>query len=80
MTSRRALLGLLAAGGLSQAAPAAAAAPTRTLVVVFQRFAADWINMLVPYGDPDYARLRPNLKVTNSLRLDGFFGLHPDEQ
>ncbi len=79
MHSRRALLGLLATGAsLSQAAPAAAAgAPTRTLVVVFQRFAADWINMLVPYGDPDYAKLRPNLKVTNPLRLDGFFGLHP---
>lgn len=79
MQSRRALLGLLAAGAsLSQAAPAAAAgAPTRTLVVVFQRFAADWINMLVPYGDPDYAKLRPNLKVTNSVRLDSFFGLNP---
>ncbi len=48
-----------------------------TLVVVFQRFAADWINMLVPYGDPDYAVLRPNLKVTNPVVLDNFFGLNP---
>lgn len=79
MPSRRALLGLLAAGAsLSQTAPAAAAgAPTRTLVVVFQRFAADWINMLVPYGDPDYAKLRPNLKVTSPVALDGYFGLNP---
>lgn len=48
-----------------------------TLVVVFQRFAADWINLLVPYGDPDYARLRPNLKITAPLVLDHFYGLHP---
>ncbi|MDM4769717.1 DUF1501 domain-containing protein [Solimonas sp. SE-A11] len=67
------------------AAPAAAARSTvasksvndHTLVVVFQRFAADWINMLVPYGDPDYAVLRPNLKVTNPVVLDSFFGLNP---
>jgi len=48
-----------------------------TLVVVFQRFAADWINLLVPAGDPAYAGLRPNLKITNPLPLDGYFGLHP---
>lgn len=48
-----------------------------TLVVVFQRFAADWINLLVPYGDPDYATVRPNLKITNPVALDNFFGLHP---
>ncbi|AXQ29937.1 DUF1501 domain-containing protein [Solimonas sp. K1W22B-7] len=63
------------------AAPARVAAAStaggHTLVVVFQRFAADWINMLVPYGDPDYAVLRPNLKVTNPVVLDSFFGLNP---
>lgn len=48
-----------------------------TLVVVFQRFAADWLNMLVPYGDPDYATLRPNLKITAPLVLDHFYGVHP---
>ena len=48
-----------------------------TLVVVFQRFAADWINMLVPYGDPDYAVLRPNLRIAAPLTLDHFYGLHP---
>lgn len=56
---------------------AAPAADGHTLVVVFQRFAADWINMLVPYGDPDYAVIRPGLKVTNPIVLDGFFGLNP---
>ena len=47
------------------------------LVVVFQRFAADWINLLVPHGDPDYAVLRPNIKITAPIDLDGHFGLHP---
>jgi uncharacterized protein (DUF1501 family) len=48
-----------------------------TLVVVFQRFAADWINLLVPAGDSAYAGLRPNLAVANPLALDGYFGLNP---
>lgn len=48
-----------------------------TLVVVFQRFAADWLNMLVPAGDSAYAALRPNIKVTDPLPLDGYFGLNP---
>lgn len=62
-----------------KATSTAAAAPAggHTLVVVFQRFAADWINMLVPYGDPDYAVIRPGLKVTNPVVLDNFFGLNP---
>jgi uncharacterized protein (DUF1501 family) len=44
---------------------------------VFQRFAADWINMLVPAGDSAYGPLRPNLRIDNPLPLDGYFGLHP---
>lgn len=61
------------------AAPGSSSAPMLegTLVVVFQRFAADWMNLLVPMGDPAYATTRPNLKITNALPLDGFFGLHP---
>lgn len=55
----------------------AASASPHTLVVVFQRFAADWLNLLVPYGDPDYATLRPNIKVGSPLDLDGYFGLNP---
>lgn len=51
-----------------------------TLVVVFQRFAADWINMLVPAGDPAYGPLRPQLAVADPLPLDGYFGLHPSLQ
>lgn len=76
----------LAANPVPTAAPSGpATAPTgslssatdHTLVVVFQRFAADWINLLVPYGDPDYPTVRPNIQVTNPLVLDDFFGLNP---
>lgn len=49
----------------------------KVLVVVFQRFATDWINLLVPYGDPDYAALRPTLKIDAPIVLDDFYGLHP---
>ena len=89
MLSRRVLLSLLAAGTAAcdripgNIPPSTTAVPTKTdvppttLVVVFQRFAADWINMLVPAGDSAYAARRPNLVVANPLPLDGYFGLHP---
>ncbi|MEC9408107.1 MAG: DUF1501 domain-containing protein [Pseudomonadota bacterium] len=70
LTTRRELLGL--PSHAIKSAPA-----TGTVVVVFQRFAADWINLLVPAGDPDYARLRSNVRIDDPLPLDGFFGLHP---
>ncbi|MDQ2687029.1 MAG: DUF1501 domain-containing protein [Armatimonadota bacterium] len=58
----------------------------KTLICIFQRGAADGLNIVVPHGDPDLYRLRPNLAVprpqagnaaTSALDLDGFFGLHP---
>ncbi len=59
-------------------------ANSATLVAVFLRGGADGLNMVVPYGDPDYARLRPSLAISapgrseeSCLDLDGFFGLHP---
>src|SRR5690606_18301358 len=57
--------------------PGAVPGGDKTLVVVFQRFAADWINMLVPAGDAAYATVRPSLRVDAPLPLDGYFGLHP---
>lgn len=78
MLSRRALLTLssgAAAAGIS--AKSAASQATHTLVVVFQRFAADWLNLLVPAGDPAYGPARPNLAVNTPIPLDSFFGLHP---
>jgi len=71
---------------LLRTADAAPASPRpRVLVAIFQRGAADGLNIVVPHGDPAYARLRPSIGVPGpragaedrALDLDGFFGLHP---
>lgn len=51
----------------------------RTLVVVFLRGGADGLSLVPPVGDDAYHRARPTLALSaaNSLRLDGFFALHP---
>ncbi len=51
----------------------------KILVAIFQRGAADGLNVVVPYGDPNYYALRPNIAIPKSdvIELDGFFGLHP---
>lgn len=52
----------------------------RVLVQVFLRGGADGLNLCVPYGDPDYYALRPQiaLRIGDGVRnLNGFFGLHP---
>lgn len=77
MLARRALLTMMATGAAMSAAPAMALGRGHTLVVVFQRFAPDWVNMLVPAGDPAYGPARPTLAVKNPLVLDRFFGLNP---
>ena len=60
------------------------AAGGKVLVCLFQRGAADALNMVVPHGDAEYYRLRPTIGVPRpsragggALDLDGFFGLHP---
>jgi len=66
-------------------ARAVAATETRKklLIAIFQRGAVDGLNMLVPFGDNEYYRLRPSIAVAQPGRdngavdLDGFFGLHP---
>jgi uncharacterized protein (DUF1501 family) len=63
----------------------AEAATGKTLVVIFQRGGCDGLNTVVPYADPNYAALRPTIRIappnaTNpaaAVDLDGFFGLHP---
>ena len=49
------------------------------LVVLFQRGAADGLDLVVPAGDPDYYALRPDIAVApgGEIPLDGFYGLHP---
>ncbi len=58
---------------------AAAQAAGKKLVVVFQRGAADGLNIVVPYQEPNYYALRPTIGIPQKdvLDLDGQFGLHP---
>lgn len=79
-----ALVGLgLAPSFLARTAAAQGRRP-RVLVVVFQRGAVDGLNMIVPFGEPDYYFARPSIAVAqpgqaegSALALDDVFGLHP---
>ncbi len=61
------------------------AANGKVLICLFQRGAADALNVLVPHGDANYAGLRPSIGIAppsgrregTAIDLDGFFGLHP---
>lgn len=56
-----------------------AGARKQRLVVIFQRGAADGLNVVVPYQEKNYYKMRPNISIPQNqvLDLDGFFGLHP---
>lgn len=60
----------------------AAHAHGKKLVVIFQRGAADGLNIVVPHREGDYYRLRPTIAIQQDqvIDLDGFFGLHPAMQ
>jgi uncharacterized protein (DUF1501 family) len=66
---------------LARAAFGAADPGTRTkrLVVIFQRGAADGLNIVVPHGETSYYAMRPTINIPRKsvLDLNGFFGLHP---
>src|SRR5438093_68609 len=57
----------------------------KVLICLFQRGAADALNVVVPHGDPSYYDLRPSIAIPRptlaaqnaAVDLDGFFGLHP---
>src|SRR5215510_794513 len=61
------------------------AANGKTLICLFQRGAADALNVVVPHGESAYYELRPRIAIARpsgsaegaALDLDGFFGLHP---
>jgi uncharacterized protein (DUF1501 family) len=59
-----------------------AQAQGKKLVVIFQRGAADGLNIVVPYREKSYYELRPSINIPQNqvLDLDGFFGLHPAMQ
>jgi uncharacterized protein (DUF1501 family) len=61
------------------AATTDAKAHGKRLVVIFQRGAADGLNIVIPYREPNYYALRPTIAIPQKqvLDLDGFFGLHP---
>src|SRR5450631_1412411 len=52
---------------------------TKRLVVIFQRGAADGLNIVVPYAEPQYYAMRPSINIPRKsvIDLNGFFGLHP---
>ena len=83
-----AMVGLSAMPAFLQRAVAATPMPNKKqLVVLFQRGAADGLNIVVPFGESNYYRLRPTIAIPQPKRgglnpdaaidLDGFFGLHP---
>src|SRR5258707_4524805 len=51
----------------------------KRLVVIFQRGAADGLNIVVPHAESSYYAMRPSINIPRKavLELDGFFGLHP---
>ena len=55
------------------------APPNQRLVVIFQRGAADGLNIVVPYREKNYYAMRPSIAIPQNqvIDLDGFFGLHP---
>src|SRR6185369_14543480 len=63
----------------------AAGATTRAkrLIAIFQRGACDGLNVVVPFGEPEYYRARPSIAIPRpngsdgAIDLDGFFGLNP---
>jgi uncharacterized protein (DUF1501 family) len=70
---------------LRRAIAATPASNSKKLVVLFQRGAADGLNIVVPFAEPNYYRIRPTIAIPQPKRggelaavdLDGFFGLHP---
>jgi len=58
----------------------------KVLVAIFQRGAADGLNMVVPFSEKRYYELRPTIAIpapgaqSGAIDLDGHFALHPSLQ
>ena len=60
----------------------------KILIAIFQRGAADGLNMVIPFSEKRYYELRPSIGIPApvggigqpALDLDGKFGLHPQLQ
>jgi uncharacterized protein (DUF1501 family) len=61
------------------AATTESSARGKRLVVIFQRGAADGLNIVIPWREPNYYAMRPTIAIPQQkvIDLDGFFGLHP---
>jgi uncharacterized protein (DUF1501 family) len=91
-TSRRNFLGgaaAIAGAGLvtavhgsafMQTAYAATGSASNVLVVLSLRGGADGMSLVVPHGDPAYAKARKDIAVPKEtlLQADSMFGLHPN--
>jgi len=88
MLTRRAFLkhGAMAVVGtaaipsfLTRAAWGAIPQSNKRLVVIFQRGAADGLNIVIPHAEPAYYAMRPSIAIPRGqvIDLNGFFGLHP---
>lgn len=79
---RRNFLGATAAALGMAIAPKMAFANASTdtrFIFIIQRGAADGLNTLIPYADPQYSNLRGALAIDakEAQKLDGMFALHP---
>ena len=76
---------MLSVPGFLTRAAAVTAGRRKTLVVLFQRGAADGLNIVVPHAERQYYKLRPSIAIPRpkrgasetALDLDGFFAFHP---
>jgi uncharacterized protein (DUF1501 family) len=80
--SRRRFVSLASAGGALLIAPRltlANAGTDQRFVFFILRGAVDGLEMVIPYGDPDYERTRARLAVPmdKATKLDATFALHP---
>src|SRR5258707_5646230 len=82
-----AMVGLSTMPAFLQRAVAATPMPNKKqLVVLFQRGAADGLNIVAPFGESNYYRMRPSIAIPQPKRggsdsasdLAGCFGLHPN--
>jgi uncharacterized protein (DUF1501 family) len=81
-----AMIGMSTIPAFLQRAVAATPMPNKKkLIVLFQRGAADGLNIVVPFGEQNYYKIRPTIAIPQprqgdegaAVDLDGFFGLHP---
>lgn len=76
-------LTLLAADGAAVDAAGTTVSKGKTLVAIFLRGGIDGLNLVVPFKDDGYAKLRKGLRIPSPneadgcIDLDGTFGLHP---